>query len=74
MKTTSVIEFHLKHDKKKEELPLPQQIPTTYHDYLDVFDKDKEDRFPSSQSWDHKIELKEGFEPKSFKTYNLTPE
>ena len=23
---------------------------------------------------DHKIELKEGFQPKSFKTYNLTPE
>ena len=24
--------------------------------------------------WDHKIEMKEGFEPKSFKNYNLTPE
>ena len=23
---------------------------------------------------DHKIEMKTGFEPKSFKTYNLTPE
>jgi Retroviral aspartyl protease len=73
-KTTSAIEFHLKHDERKEELPLPQQIPAIYHDYLDVFDKDKADRFPSSRPWDHKIELKEGFEPKSFKTYNLTPE
>jgi hypothetical protein len=24
--------------------------------------------------WDHKIDIKEGFEPKSFKNYNLTPE
>jgi hypothetical protein len=24
--------------------------------------------------WDHKIDMKEGFEPKSFKNYNLTPE
>jgi hypothetical protein len=41
---------------------------------LDIFDEDKADRFPSSRPWDHKIELKEGFEPKYFKTYNLTPE
>jgi hypothetical protein len=24
--------------------------------------------------WNHKIDMKEGFEPKSFKNYNLTPE
>jgi hypothetical protein len=24
--------------------------------------------------WDHKIDMKEGFEPKSFKNYNLTSE
>ena len=24
--------------------------------------------------WDHKIEMKPGFEPKLFKMYNLTPE
>jgi hypothetical protein len=73
-KTTSAIEFHLKHNEKKEELPLSQQIPTAYHDCLDVFDKDKANQFPSSRPLDHKIELKEGFEPKSFKSYNLIPE
>ena len=31
-------------------------------------------RFPESQPRDHKIELKDTFIPKSFKTYNLTPE
>ena len=73
-KTSNTIQFHLKHDDKKEDLPLEQQVPEAYHDYLNVFDENKADRFPVPRSWDHKIELKEGFQPKSFKTYNLTPE
>jgi hypothetical protein len=73
-KTSSSIEFHLRHDEKKEDIPLTEQIPEEYHEYLDVFDEDKADRFPGPRPWDHKIELKEGFQPKSFKSYNLTPE
>ena len=73
-KTSSSIEFHLRHDEKKEDTPLDQQIPSEYHKFLDVFYEEKADRFPEPRSWDHKIELKEGFQPKSFKTYNLTPE
>lgn len=73
-KTSNSIEFHLQHDEKKDNLPLEEQIPKEYHEYLDVFDENKADRFPESRPWDHKIELKEGFQPKSFKTYNLTPE
>ena len=49
-------------------------VPKVYHEYLDVFDEEKADRFPGPCPWDHKIELKDGFQPKSFKTYNLTPE
>jgi len=64
-KTSNAIEFHLKYDEKKENLPLEQQIPEAYHDYLDVFNEEKADRFPEPRTWDHKIELKEGFEPKS---------
>ena len=73
-KTTTAIEFHLKHDDKKENLPIDQQIPEPFHDYLDVFDKEKANRFPKPRPWDHKIELKKVFQPKSFKTYNLIPE
>ena len=73
-KTSSSIEFHLKHDEEKKEAPLDEQIPTEYHEYLDVFDEEKADRFPEPRPWDHKIKLKEGFQPKSFKTYNLTRE
>ena len=74
VKTSNAIEFHLKHDEKKDNLPIEQIVPEAYHYYLDIFNKTKADRFPGPRSWDHKIELKEGFEPKSFKTYNLTPE
>ena len=73
-KTLNAIEFHLKHDEKKDNLPVEEMIPEAYHKYLDLFSETKADRFPEPRSWDHKIELKEGFEPKSFKTYNLTPE
>jgi len=40
---------------------------------LDVFDERKADCFPEERVWDNKIELKDGFVPKSFKNYNLTP-
>ena len=73
-KTSNAIEFHFKHNEQRENLPFEQLIPEVFHDYLDVFDKNKVKRFPGLRPWDHKIELKEGFEPKSFKTYNLTPE
>ena len=73
-KTLNAIEFHVQHDEKKEDLPLKEQIPKTYHEYLKIFDENEADRFPESRPWDHKIELKEGFQPKSFKSYNLTPE
>ena len=49
-------------------------VPSEYHEYLDVFNEEKANRFPESKEWDHKIDMKEGFEPKSFKNYNLTPE
>ena len=42
-------------------------------EYLDIFSEEKAARFPESKPWDHKIEMKEGFKPKSFKNYNLTP-
>ena len=72
-KTSSAIEFHLKHNAKKEKKPLKQQIPEAFHKFLDVFDETKADRFPETHPWDHKIKLKEGFQAKTFKTYNLTP-
>ena len=57
---------------KKEEKTDEELVPQEYHEYLDVFSEEKAARFPQSRSWDHKIEIKKGSEPKSFKNYNLT--
>jgi hypothetical protein len=61
-------------NQKKLDLNPEQLVPSEYHEYLDIFDKDKANQFFDTWPWDHKIEMKSGFEPKSFKTYNLTPE
>jgi hypothetical protein len=39
---------------------------------LDIFSKEKAHCFPKSKLWNHKIKIREGFEPKLFKNYNLT--
>jgi hypothetical protein len=59
-------------NQKKPDLKPEQLVPPEYHEYLDIFDEDKANRFPDTRPWDHKIKMKSGFEPKSFKTYNLT--
>jgi hypothetical protein len=61
-------------NQKKPDLTPEQLVLPEYHKYLDIFDKDKANRFPDTRPWDHKIKMKSRFEPKSFKTYNLTPE
>jgi hypothetical protein len=63
----------MKENSKKAELTDEQLVPEEYHEYLDIFNETKAARFPESRSWDHKIEMKEGFEPKPFKNYDLTP-
>ena len=71
-KSTIATELAAKQNQKKEEKTDKELIPEEYHEYLDIFSEEKVARFPKSRSWDHKIEMKEGFEPKSFKNYNLT--
>jgi hypothetical protein len=64
----AIEENNKKIDKTDKELVLAE-----YHDYLDIFNEEKAHQFSESRPWDHKIKMKEGFEPKSFKIYNLTP-
>ena len=45
MKTTTSQLLHQTHDEKKD-IPLKEQIPEEYHEFLDVFNKKKADRFP----------------------------
>ena len=53
---------------------MEEQVPKEFHKYLDVFSEEKVAQFPEPWTWDHKIEMKDSFIPKSFKTYNLTPQ
>ena len=72
-KTNVAMELTIKDNEKKEDKLVKEIVPKEYHGYLDVFDEDKANHFPDSQSWDHKIEMKEEFEPKYFSPYKLTP-
>jgi hypothetical protein len=74
VKTEIAMELAIKENKKKGDLAVEKLIPEDLHNFLDVFDDNKANRFSESNMWDHKIDMKEGFEPKSFKNYNLTPE
>ena len=71
-KVTIATELATEENWKKEEKTDKELVPQEYHEYLDIFSEEKAAQFPESRSWDHKIEIKEGFEPKSFKNYNLT--
>jgi hypothetical protein len=73
-KLNKATEIQAEINSKKKDLPLEEQIPKEFHEYLDVFSEEKAARFPEPKKWDHKIKLKDTFVPKSFKTYNLTPE
>ena len=72
-KTNVVTELAIKENDKKEEKTNEELVPKEFHNYLDIFSKEKAYRFPEPQPWDHKIEMKEGFELISFKNYNFTP-
>jgi Reverse transcriptase (RNA-dependent DNA polymerase)/RNase H-like domain found in reverse transcriptase len=71
-KTNIATELAIEENSKKTDKTDEQLVPAEYHKYLDIFSKEKAHRFPKSRPWDHKIKMKKGFEPKSFKNYNLT--
>jgi hypothetical protein len=58
-------------EHKKENLMLEQQIPKEYHKYLSVFLKEKASQHPEHKLWDHRINLKPGFIPKTHKAFPL---
>ena len=74
VKTNLAMDMAIENNLKKKELMVEEVVPPEYHEFLNVFSEEKASWFPKSKKWDHKINMKEGFEPKSFKNYNLTPE
>jgi hypothetical protein len=67
------MELAIEENSKKTDKTDEQLVLAEYHKYLDIFSKEKAHCFPELRPWDHKIKMKEGSEPKSFKNYNLTP-
>jgi Reverse transcriptase (RNA-dependent DNA polymerase) len=71
-KTNIATELAIEENSKKTDKTDKQLVPAEYHKYLDILSEEKAHCFPKLRPWDHKIEMKEGFEPKLFKNYNLT--
>ena len=73
-KTSHSITFAQQYASKDKERTIEEMVPKAFHKYLDVFSETAANRFPTSKPWDHKIELKEGFNPRPTKVYPLTQE
>jgi hypothetical protein len=64
-KTNIAMELAIEENNKKIDKTDKELVPTEYHDYLDIFNKEKAHWFSESRPWDLKIKMKKGFEPKS---------
>jgi hypothetical protein len=64
-KTNIATELAIEENSKKTDKTDKQLVLAEYHEYLDIFSEEKAHHFPKSRPWDHKIKMKEGFEPKS---------
>jgi len=70
------IEFTVKYEEpdKQEKKPIEELVPPEYHKYLKVFSEQAANQLPERRAWDHKIDMKPDFIPKSSKIYPLNPE
>jgi len=67
-------------EEKEEELDeediivrkIEEMVPRWFHKYLKVFEKKDSERMPTRKTWDHAIDLREGFVPKKRKIYPLS--
>ena len=65
------MDMAIKNNLKKQEWTVEEMVPKEYHEFLNVFSEEKAARFPESKEWNHKIDMKEGFKPKSFNNYTV---
>ena len=59
-------------ERKQDTRPLQERVPEFLHPYLSVFDEARMDEFPPARPYDHKIVLKDGFQPRVAKVYPMT--
>jgi len=63
----------LAQQEEKKVISLEDLVPKEYHSYLHLFNKKSSEWFSESRSWDHKIEMKEDFQPKVLKSIISCP-
>jgi len=61
-------------ERDEDEEMLKKLVPKRFWRWGKVFGKKKLERMPVQKTWDHAIELKEGFTPKKGKVYSLSRE
>jgi len=61
-------------EKDEDEETLRKLVPRKFWKWKKVFGKRESERMPVRKTWDHAIELKEGFTPKKGKVYSLSRE
>ena len=49
-----------------------EMVSRWYHKYLKMFEKKELERMPMRKTWDHVINIREGFVPKKGKIYPLS--
>jgi len=49
-----------------------EMVPRWFHKYLKVFEKKESEKMSMKKTWDHAIDLREGFVPKKGKIYPLS--
>jgi len=62
-------------DEKEDLIELrmvEEMVPRWFHKYLKVFEKRELERMLMRKTWDHAIDLREGFMPKKEKIYPLS--
>jgi hypothetical protein len=59
-------------NKDQVKIPISEQIPPPYHEFLDVFDEQKSFRLPKHGPNDHAIDLKPDFTPSHERLIQLT--
>jgi len=63
-----------KTEKNEDEEVLRKLVPRRFWKWKKVFGKKELERMPVQKTWDHTIELKEGFMPRKGKVYSLSRE
>ena len=68
-----IVEEKENEEKDLIELRVTEEIvPRRFHKYLKVFEKKDSERMLTKKTWDHAIDLREGFVPKKGKIYPLS--